>query len=93
MTWFAGLLGPLVDLRLVTNRGLDCRDQIAQLDGLAFAEVKNIKERPFIFQRSHHPLDDVVDVGEITSRSPVAELIDRLAGKDAAVNLSYSDVR
>ena len=78
----ARLLGQLIDLGLFAERLFDFLDQILELNGFAFAEIKNIEQGSVIYERGHGALNDVVDLSVIAAGGAITELVDRLAGVD-----------
>src|ERR1700716_2069583 len=78
----ARLLGQLIDLSLLPERLLDLLDQILELNGFAFAKIKNIEQRSAICKCSHGALNNVVDISVIAAGGANTELVDRLAGVD-----------
>src|SRR6202171_6646565 len=88
----ARLLGQLIDLGLLAERLLDFLDQILELDGFAFAEIKNIEQRSVICERGHGSLNDVVDISVIAAGGAIAELVDWLAGVDFFCELGNGQV-
>ena len=82
-----------VDLCLFPKRILDCRDQVLELNGFTFAEIKDVEVRAVVVQRGNRPLNHVVDVCVIASRCAIAELINRLAGVNASSELMDRQIR
>ena len=72
---------------------LDRCNQFTQFNGFAFAQVKNVERGPFVFQRRHRSIDDVVHISVIAPRGAVAKLVDRLAGVDFSRELMDRQIR
>src|SRR6266566_8836735 len=82
--WYvAELLRKPIDFCFSAKRILDRRDQIFKLNGLALPEIKYIKKRSLVLERSHCSSNYILDISVITARRPVAKLIDRLIGINA----------
>src|SRR5207249_12079903 len=62
-------------------------NHVPQLNGLALAESEDVERRLVVVQRSHRALNHILDVSIVASRRAGAELIDRLAGVNAAGEL------
>src|ERR1700693_725770 len=61
-----------VDRRLFLKRGFNLGNYLAEFDRLTFSQVKDVERRTFVIYRGHHALDDILDIGEISARSPIA---------------------
>ena len=62
------------------------------MNRFVLAKIENVKESPFVMERSHHTLDNVVDVGVIPSSRSVSVLVNRFARVNAASELMDGQV-
>src|SRR5262249_32334416 len=75
----AGLRRAALDARLPAQGFFEQFDHPIDRDGLRLAQVDNLEGRGVVFDRGHHALQDVVDVGEIPFGRAVAVNLDGAA--------------